>query len=650
MPAPTKREPHFEFFYILAAFLILMVVQDYMSTIGGGVQVLPYSQFQDMLHAGKLDDLVVSSDRIEGSIKAPEKGKPARFSTVRVAPALAQSLAAEHVTFAASPPPGWLSSAIGWVVPLALFWGVWFFLGRRMASSMGGGMGGLMNIGRSRARVYAESDTKTRFADVAGADEAKDELMEIVEFLKQPERYGRLGAHVPKGVLLVGPPGTGKTLLARAVAGEAGVPFFSISGSEFVEMIVGVGAARVRDMFTQARAKAPAIIFIDEIDTLGGARSGPAIGGHDEKEQTLNQLLSEMDGFDPTSGLVIIGATNRPEVLDPALLRPGRFDRQVLVDRPDRKGRAQILKIYLDKIVLTPGVDPDAIAALTPGFTGADLANLVNEAALLATRHNADAVTLPDFEAAIERLIAGLEKRNRLLSRHEREIVAHHEMGHAIAAMAMPDVDPVHKISIIPRGIAALGYTMQRPLEEHFLMSQDELVHRMVVLLSGRAAEELIFHQISTGASDDLVKTTEIARSMVVKFGMDPTLGQVAYEVDRNRMLPSSGREVQTRSYSEETAASIDEAVRSLVEGAYRLSQRILAMNEDLLRRSAAELLERETLVGEQLDAISAMVNRQAVEPLQRSIPHTTDQRLEPTDSYAASILPSRGQPSRTAQ
>ncbi len=628
MPAPVKREHHFGFFYILAAFLGLMAVQDFMATAGRGVETLPYSRFETMLHAGQLEDLVVSADRIEGKIKAPAKGKPDRFSTVRVDPGLAQSLAADHVTFSGSPPAGWLASAIGWIAPLAIFWGAWFLIGRRMASGMGGGLGGaggLMNIGRSRARVYAETDTKTRFPDVAGADEAKDELMEIVEFLKAPQRYGRLGAHIPKGVLLVGPPGTGKTLLARAVAGESGVPFFSISGSEFVEMIVGVGASRVRDMFKQAREKAPAIIFIDEIDTLGGARNGPAMGGHDEKEQTLNQLLSEMDGFDPTSGLVIIGATNRPEVLDPALLRPGRFDRQVLVDRPDRQGRAQILRIYLDKITLAPGVEADAIAAITPGFTGADLANLANEAALLATRHEAASVTLLDFEAAIERLVAGLEKRNRLLSRHEREIVAHHEMGHAIAAMAMPDVDPVHKISIIPRGIAALGYTMQRPLEEHFLMSHRELVHRMVVLLSGRAAEALIFGEISTGASDDIVKTTEIARSMVVRFGMDPTLGQVAYEPERNRMLPGTGPEMRPRAYSEDTAASIDVAVRHLVDDAYRLSQRILSDNEDLLRRTASELLDRETLAGEQLAAISTLVDRSAVEPSRLPAPKAAE-------------------------
>ena len=614
MATKLKGEHHFHLWYWVVAFLGLLLVQDYLGSIRGGVQTLPYSQFQDMLHAGKLDDLVVGGDRIDGAIKGAAKDAPARFTTIRVNPELATSLAGEHVTFSGSPPPGWLQSAIGWVAPLALFWGAWFLISRRMASGGGlGGMGGLMNIGRSRAKVYAESDTKTRFADVAGADEAKGELEEIVEFLKAPERYGRLGAHIPKGVLLIGPPGTGKTLLARAVAGESGVPFFSISGSEFVEMIVGVGASRVRDMFKQARERAPAIIFIDEIDAMGGARNGPSMGGHDEKEQTLNQLLSEMDGFDPSSGLVIIGATNRPEVLDPALLRPGRFDRQVLVDRPDRKGRAQILDIYQHKVTMAPGVDPDAIAQITPGFTGADLANLVNEAALLATRRDADAVTLVDFEAAIERIVAGLEKRNRILGKHEREIVAHHEMGHAIAAMALPDTDPVHKISIIPRGVAALGYTMQRPLEEHFLMSRDELLHRMTVLLAGRAAEALVFGQVSTGASDDLVRTTDIARSMVVRFGMDAKLGLVAYEPERQRFL--QGREVQARAYSEDTAASIDDAVRDLVEGAYAVAQQILAANETLLRQSAAQLLETETLAGDQLDAISTVVNRAPLEP-----------------------------------
>ncbi len=550
----------------------------------------------------------------------PQKARRVRFTTVRVEPSLAQSLSAEHVTYAGSPPPGWLASALGWLVPLILFWGIWLFVIRRMAGNVGsggfGGFGGLMGIGRSRARVYVETDTKVTFADVAGADEAKAELQEIVEFLRAPQRYGRLGAHVPKGVLLVGPPGTGKTLLARAVAGESGVPFFSISGSEFVEMIVGVGAARVRDMFKQAREKAPAIIFIDEIDALGGARNGPGLGGHDEKEQTLNQLLAEMDGFDPTSGLVILASTNRPEVLDPALLRAGRFDRQVLVDRPDRKGRVEILRIHMAKIKLAPGIEPEAIAELTPGFTGADLANLVNEAALLATRRDATEVTLDDFEAAIERLMAGLEKRTRVLGQHERSLVAHHEMGHAIVAMALPDVDPVHKISIIPHGIAALGYTMQRPTDERFLMSRHELIDRMTVLLAGRAAEQLVFSEISTGAADDLVKATEIARSMVARFGMDPDLGQVAYEPERRSMLQGPASvDWRPRSYGEDTASGIDRAVRTLIDHAYGLAGRILAENEKLLRKSAGQLLERETLEREQLDALGRMVIRPLDEP-----------------------------------
>ncbi len=609
-----KREHHIYIWYIYGALLALFIVQDVLAwTWHGSVETLPYSKFEDMLHQGKLDNLVVGTDSISGEIKDAAKGQPNRFTTVRVDQPLAQTLTQDKVTFAGRPSSGWLASTLGWLAPLAFFWLMWLFLVRPMA---GGRAGGLMNIGRSRARVYVETDTKTSFADMAGADEAKDELREIVEFLKDPKRYGRLGAHVPKGVLLVGPPGTGKTLLARAVAGESGVPFFSISGSEFVEMIVGVGAARVRDMFEQARAKAPAIIFIDEVDALGGARGGAMPGGgHDEKEQTLNQLLSEMDGFDPGTGLVILAATNRPEVLDPALLRAGRFDRQVLVDRPDRKGRAEILLVHLRKVKLGAGVQPDAIASLTPGFTGADLANLVNEAALLATRRDADDITLLDFEQAIERIVAGLEKRNRLLGKHEQAVVAHHEMGHAIVAMALPDVDPVHKISIIPRGIWALGYTMQRPTDEHFLMSRAELVHRMTVLLGGRAAESLVFGEISTGAADDLVRATEIARSMVVRFGMDPDLGQVAYEPERQRMLHGPGADWQPRRYAEYTAAGIDRAVRSLIEKAYRLAGEILGNNRELLLSSAQRLIQSETLDEAALEDVRTAVKRAVIEP-----------------------------------
>jgi cell division protease FtsH len=619
MAVDIKPRHQIHGWYFFIALFGILLVQDYVAALSSNVETIPYSRFQDMLHAGKLDNLVIGTNRITGDFKSPEKGKPKSFTTVRVDPALASALDDQHVTYAGRPPQGWLASTISWLLPVVFFWGIWLLLIRRMAGGTGsgfGGMGGLMGIGRSRARIYEEADTKVSFADVAGADEAKAELQEIVSFLKAPKRYGRLGAHVPKGALLVGPPGTGKTLLARAVAGESGVPFFSISGSEFVEMIVGVGAARVRDMFKEARAKAPAIIFIDEIDALGGARNGPGMGGNDEKEQTLNQLLSEMDGFDPTSGLVILASTNRPEVLDPALLRAGRFDRQVLVDRPDRSGRAEILRIHLAKVTLAPGVEPAAIAALTPGFTGADLANLVNEAALLATRRDAASITLDDFEAAIERLIAGLEKRTRILGVHERALVAHHEMGHAIVAMALPDVDPVHKISIIPRGIAALGYTMQRPADERFLISRNELLHRMTVLLAGRAAEQLVFNEVSTGASDDLVKATEIARSMVVRFGMDADLGQVAYEPERRSMLQTPGvPDWRPRSYGEATAASIDHAVRTLIDSSYNLAARILALNEALLRKTAAQLLDHETLEREQLDMIAKQVNRLDLEP-----------------------------------
>ena len=482
---------------------------------------------------------------------------------------LAQDLAQYDVKFTGIVESTFLRDLLGWVVPAVVFVGIWIFVMRRFADKMGGG--GFMNIGKSKAKIYVETDTKVDFADVAGVEEAKDELKEIVGFLKDPQHFGRLGGRAPKGVLLVGPPGTGKTLLARAVAGEAGVPFFSISGSEFVEMFVGVGAARVRDLFEQARAKAPAIIFIDELDALGRARSaGGALGGHDEKEQTLNQLLVELDGFDSSKGLVLLAATNRPEVLDPALLRAGRFDRQVVVDRPDKTGRIAILGVHMKKITLGAGLDAAKIADLTPGFTGAELANLCNEAALAATRRKGDAVTLDDFTVAIERIVAGLEKKNRVLSVKEREFVAHHEMGHALAAMALPGSDPVHKVSIIPRGVAALGYTIQRPTEERYLMTLAELESRMMVLLGGRAAEELVFGHFSTGAADDLQKVTAIARAIVTRYGMHGELGHVVYEKERQSFLGQAAPGFGDKSYSEATAREIDLAVRDIVRGMYR--------------------------------------------------------------------------------
>ncbi len=565
--------------------------------------------------------MVVGPQQITGKLKDTPAKQPNRFVTQQVPPGLAKTLTDAKVTFTGQPAPGLLARALEWLLPTVGFFLIWFLMMRRMAGGAGGGLGGgLMGIGRSRAKIYVESDVRVTFDDVAGVDEAKDELREIVAFLKDPKDYGRLGAHIPKGILLVGPPGTGKTLLARAVAGEAGVTFFSISGSEFVEMFVGVGAARVRDLFKQAREKAPAIIFIDEIDALGRSRAASlGGGGHDEKEQTLNQLLAELDGFDTSVGVVLLGATNRPEVLDPALLRAGRFDRQVLVDRPDKKGRVDILKLHLGKLRLAADVSPEEIAAMTPGFTGADLANLCNEAALLATRRGAEQVAEDDFTQAVERIVAGLEKRNRLMNVHEREVVAHHEMGHAIVAMALPGTDPVQKISIIPRGIAALGYTMQRPTEDRFLMDRSELANRLAVLLGGRAAESLVFPEISTGAADDLVRATDIARSMVTRFGMDPELGQVAYEPQQPRMLATpEGMNFEPRRYAESTAAAIDRAVRTLVEQAFERARAILRDNLDLLRSTAARLLGQESLTGGDLAAIATEVRRPAL-PLPRA-------------------------------
>ncbi|TAK95217.1 MAG: ATP-dependent metallopeptidase FtsH/Yme1/Tma family protein, partial [Aquabacterium sp.] len=554
------------------------------------VQPMPYSEFVQHLEAGDVASVRVASNVIEGELKKPLPDGRQRFITTRIEPGLAKDLSSYKVRYEGVIENTVVHDVLSWVLPVLLMFGLWNLLARKMMKDggFGGGIGGMMGVGKSRARVYAETDVSVHFNDVAGVDEAKDELRESVDFLKNPQSYGRLGARMPKGILLIGPPGTGKTMLARAMAGEAGVPFFSISGSEFVEMFVGVGAARVRDLFEQARKAAPAIIFIDELDALGRARgAGPMSGGHDEKEQTLDQLLSEMDGFDASVGVVILAATNRPEVLDPALLRAGRFDRQVLVDRPDRKGRTDILRVHIKKITTAPDVNPDAVAALTPGFAGADLANLVNEAALLATRRQAQAVEATDFNNAIERIVAGLEKRNRVLSPKERQTVAYHEMGHALLAMSLPGADPVHKISIIPRGIGALGYTIQRPTEDRFLSTRSELANRMTVLLGGRAAEQLMLGEISSGAADDLAKATDIALDMVTRLGMSTELGQVAYERQRTPFLaqmPAFGSE---RNYSEDTARHIDEAVRQLVDKAFANAMEGLQARRDLLEQGA---------------------------------------------------------------
>ncbi len=591
------KSKRFNTWYWVAAIIGILLIQFFFATTRE-IATIPYSQFQDLLRNGKVAEIGVSENFIQGKLKEPLPSGQTRFATTRVDPAFAQELQQYGVTYTGEIESTFLRDLLSWILPILVFFGIWGFLMRRMAGAGGLG-GGLMQIGKSKAKIYVEADTGVRFDDVAGVDEAKDELREIVEFLKNPQEYGRLGGRMPKGVLLVGPPGTGKTLLAKAVAGEAKVPFFSISGSEFVEMFVGVGAARVRDLFSQAREKAPAIIFIDELDALGRARGiGSLAGTNDEKEQTLNQLLVELDGFDSRTGLVLLAATNRPEILDPALLRAGRFDRQVLVDRPDKKGRVQILQVHARKIKLAPDADAEKVAALTPGFTGADLANLVNEAALLATRRGADAVTMADFNNAIERIVAGLEKRNRLLNPKEREIVAYHEMGHALVALALPGVDPVHKVSIIPRGVGALGYTIQRPTEDRFLMTREELENKMAVLLGGRASELIVFGHLSTGAADDLAKVTDIARSMVTRYGMSEKLGNVALEKDERSFLSPNplGNGARDRSYSDETATAIDEEVRATVDRVFDRTVALLRERRDVLERTARRLLEKETL------------------------------------------------------
>jgi cell division protease FtsH len=599
---PMGKSTRFNLVYLLFALFAILSLQQWWQR-AQTIEVVPYSEFEKLLASDKVAEVVVSDQRITGKLKAPENGKTVAIANL-VPPEVAERLSKYGVKYTQANESTLLRDIMSWVIPALVFFGVWFWLVRRMSAQQGG-MGGFMSIGKSRAKIYVESKTGVTFRDVAGVDESKAELQEVVEFLKDPKKYGRLGARVPKGVLLVGPPGTGKTMLSRAVAGEAGVPFFSISGSEFVEMFVGVGAARVRDLFEQARGKAPAIIFIDELDALGKARGAGGLGGHDEKEQTLNQLLVELDGFDPSSGLVLLAATNRPEILDPALLRAGRFDRVVLVDRPDKKGRLQILEVHAKKVVLGGDVDLEKLAAMTPGFSGADLANLINEAALLATRRGAEAVTQADFNEAIERLIAGLEKKNRVLNETERRVVAHHELGHALVALALPGSDPVHKISIIPRGVAALGYTLQRPTEDRFLMTREELENKMAVLLGGRAAEDVIFSHLSTGAANDLSKVTEIARSMVMRYGMVKTLGHVAYENEPTGFLNNN---ITQKQFSETTAREIDVAVREIVDRAYAKALGILKRERAALERWSQKLLDKETLVEADLDDLKAAV------------------------------------------
>ncbi len=612
---PDVRKRQIMIWYVLAAVLGVLLFQAYWASYSE-VETIPYSQFETLLDQGKVESVTVGVDSIRGTLKEALPSGKREFFAVRVDPQLADKLAGRHVEVKGSPSGGLIQTVLSWIIPAVIFYMVWMFLFRRVAERQG--FGGLMTVGKSRAKVYVETDTKVTFKDVAGVDEAKFELQELVAFLRDPKSYGRLGARVPKGVLLVGPPGTGKTLLAKAVAGEAGVPFFSISGSEFVEMFVGVGAARVRDLFVQARKAAPCIIFIDELDALGRSRVPGGFGGTDEKEQTLNQLLAELDGFDPSAGVILLAATNRPEILDPALLRAGRFDRQVLVDRPDRGGRLEILKVHVRKIELAPNLDLDAIAGLTTGFTGADIANLVNEAAIIATRRNGTSVRANDFTEAIERIVAGLEKKSRVLNQDERRRVAYHEMGHALVAATLPGIDPVQKVSIIPRGVGALGYTIQRPTEDRFLLSRAQLENRIAVLMGGRAAEKIVFDgDISTGAADDLQRATEVAMEMVTRYGMDEKVGQRTYAPAPHSFLTLPN--ANPIAAAEMTSREIDIAVRDLLSEAVERAGEILRTRRGDLDAGADLLLKRETLTADDFPAIRSA--KSAAEPRLAVVP-----------------------------
>ena len=604
---PAQKRVRFSIWYFIAAMFLFLWFQSYT-----GVQQtekISYSDFKQWAREGKVESLVVGPEQITGKLKG-EEGKPARtFVSVRIEdPELVGQLEQKGIKFSGYVENKWLGTMISWLLPLGVFVFVWFFLMKRIS----GGPQGILSLGKAQVKIYGEKDVKVTFADVAGIDEAKGELEEVVQFLKDPEKSQRLGGRIPKGVLLVGAPGTGKTLLAKAVAGEAGVMFFSMSGSEFVEMIVGVGAARIRDLFKQAREHAPCIIFLDEMDALGKARGLNPMGGHDEREQTLNQLLVEMDGFDPRAGVIILAATNRPDILDPALLRPGRFDRHVAIDKPDIRGREAILKIHARNVTLSPDVDLKKIAGMTPGFVGADLANLINEAALTAARRGADEVTMAHFQEAADRIMGGLEKKNRIMSQKEKEIVAYHESGHALVAMLLPGTDPVSKISIIPRGIAALGYTQQLPTEDRYLMTRDELLDRLQVLLGGRVAEEVIFADISTGAQNDLQRASDIARTMVMEYGMSERLGLLTYTRTPQSRYLDLGFGSNEREYSERTAQDIDEEKSRIMDEAHQKVLLKLKNYRDSLEKLAKILLEKETIDGEELKQFAEEVRVRA--------------------------------------
>jgi cell division protease FtsH len=616
---PLGGRPASSLWYGLAFLLLLGLAQMYYLAPAG--RSIPYSEFKELVKSGGVEDVVVGEQSIRGTLKQPAASDPKQskqFTTTRVDdPKLTEELEARGVAYSGEMVNRWLPELLSWIIPLLFFVGIWGFFMRRMS----GAEGGVMSFARSKAKIYADDEVKVRFTDVAGVDEAEEELKEIVEFLKNPKKYTNLGGRIPKGVLLVGPPGTGKTLLARAVAGEAHVPFFSMSGSEFVEMFVGVGAARIRDLFQQAEAKAPCIVFIDELDALGKVRVQSPVGSHEEREQTLNQLLAEMDGFDARKGVIIMGATNRPEVLDPALLRPGRFDRQVLVDKPDVKGREAILRIHTKTVKVSPDVDLKVIAARTAGFAGADLANLVNEAALLAARTDKTAVGPKDFESAIDRLVAGLEKK-RVMSTRERRIVAYHESGHAIVATVLPDLDPVHKISIVQRGFGALGYTMQLPLEDRYLMTRNDLLSQLAVLLAGRTAEEIALGEISTGAQNDLQRATDIARAMVTEFGMSDSIGAINYDGNKRARFLDLPIPQERGLYGEETAQKIDAEIKRILTEAHESARQILTDNRAKLETVTSRLLEIEVMEGAELRQLLGIPAGEP-SPDKTPLPHT---------------------------
>src|SRR3954468_21438573 len=591
-----RTPPGSAVWYVLGFLLLLALANAFFLQLQSG-ETLSYSDFKVKVRADQVQEVTLSDDRVRGVLKPTDGGKGKLFSAIRVTdPKLSEELDAHGVKYTGEVASRWISDVLGWVIPLLFIVGLWTFFLRRM----GGAEGGVMSFASSKAKIYADDDVKVSFGDVAGVDEAEEELKEIVEFLKTPKKYTSIGGKIPKGVLLVGPPGTGKTLPAPAVAGGAKVPFFSLSGSEFVEMFVGVGAARVRDLFSQAEAKAPCIVFIDELDALGKVRIQTPMGSHEEREQTLNQLLAEMDGFDGRKGIIIMGATNRPEVLDPALLRPGRFDRQVLVDKPDVRGREDILRIHVKSVKLAEGVDLKVIAARTAGFAGADLANLVNEAALLAARKDKPAVEMKDFDEAIDRLIAGLEKK-RVMSDKERRIVAYHESGHAIVASVLPGLDPVHKISIVQRGFGALGYTMQLPLEDRYLMTRSDLLSQLAVLLGGRTAEEIALGEISTGAQNDLQRATDMARAMVTEWGMSDEMGAINYDANKRGRFLDIGMPQERGLYSEETSQKIDVEIKRILTEAHDTARRILTDHRGKLESVTTRLLEVEVMEGDEL-------------------------------------------------